>query len=241
MQPAKRHDEVKAFFDRWRVYASIIRYDYMSHRKIHEALRRSLLSREAPFSVLDLGCGDASATAETLRGLSVRAYVGVDVSEGALEQASRTFAGADFDATLIQSDFSKYLTQTDGDLVDVVIAGFALHHLRNPEKSAFLADCFERMNEGGDLYVYDVFRRPGEDRQQYLESYATMIRTDWDEMSHEDREDVIEHILEYDFPATYVELSGYARETGFDPPLRPEFADEPKFHLLYRFTKPIRS
>lgn len=237
MEPSKQGDRVTAFFDRWTIYASMIAHDYMGHRDITSALSRSLSKRSLPFSVLDLGCGDGSTTANAIRGLPVRKYVGVDGSEVALEQAQKTFSEADFEVTLVTSDFRDYLARSDVETFDVVVVGFAAHHLREPEKSAFVRGCFRLLVPGGDFYLYDVFRRKNEGRNEYVEAYADMIRKDWSGLSTKDKEGVIEHIREYDFPSTSRELSGYASLAGFETPARPEFEDRSRFHRLYRFRK----
>ncbi|MGD8414817.1 MAG: class I SAM-dependent methyltransferase [Candidatus Latescibacterota bacterium] len=218
----------------------MIAHDYMGHRNITSALRQSLSERSRPFSVLDLGCGDGSTTANALHGLPVRKYVGVDGSDAAIEQARVTFAAADFEVILITSDIRDYLARADGKVFDVIVVGFMAHHLQESEKPAFVDGCFRLLASGGDLFLYDVFRRDNEDRDEYLEAYADMIQTDWNGLSAKDKEGVIEHIREYDFPTTFEQMTGLALEAGFEVPRQAEYLDETRFHRLYRFKKSAR-
>jgi methylase of polypeptide subunit release factors len=62
----------------------------MSHRALGEAVERALANRfpDERFSVLDLGCGDASVFAPILQRFSPVSYEGVDLSEKALSLAA---------------------------------------------------------------------------------------------------------------------------------------------------------
>ena len=63
-------DDPAGFFqDGWPVYRKIVDNNYMFHREIYGDIASFIGQRfqQRPISVLDLGCGDASQTAETLR------------------------------------------------------------------------------------------------------------------------------------------------------------------------------
>lgn len=239
MKKLTRNDnEVRAFFDRWHVYYLVIQNDYMAHRGIHQALRDSLSSsRQSPFSIMDLGCGDCSVIAKTLRGLPVREYVGIDLSEVALEEAKKSFADSTFRLRLVESDFSKFVARPETDKVDVVIAGFAVHHLTHDEKPKFFSDCFDKLSSGGDLYLYDIFSRPGESRAQFLESYCKKLESNWIKLSVEERAATCDHIRNCDFPVSYEVLSGFARQAGFHTPPEPDYVDDDGFHCLCHFKR----
>lgn len=235
-QRAQNDNEIKAYFDRWHIYHLIIQNDYMAHRGIHEALRGSLLaSRQSPFSIMDLGCGDGSVIVRTLRGLPVREYVGIDLSRAALEEAKKSFADSTFRLMFVESNFSEHLARPETEKVDVVIAGFAVHHLTNEEKPIFFSDCFDKLSGGGDLYLYDIFCRPGESRAQFLESYCKKLESNWTELSVDEQTSTCEHVRNCDFPATYDVLSAFARQAGFRTPPEPDYADDDGFHCLCHF------
>ena len=64
----------------------------MGHREIYGVLHELLVSYfQKPFKMLDLGCGDASFTAQVLLDTNIVSYQGVDLSIGtALNQLDFT-------------------------------------------------------------------------------------------------------------------------------------------------------
>lgn len=230
--------EIKAYFDQWRVYDLIIQNDYMAHRGIHEALRTSLSStRSTQFTVLDLGCGDGAKISQTLSGLQIELYNGVDLSEVALTEAKNVFANSELNTSLVQAEFSKYLSNLQTEEVDVVIAGFAIHHLTNDEKPNFLRSIFDKLAIGGDLFLYDIFRRGNETRDQYLEKYCEYVNETWTALSFEQRKSTQEHAKNCDFPVTYEKLADFAMQAGFSIPSSPIFTDSTGFHSLCHLKK----
>ena len=233
---AQQHDseQAKQFFDRWHVYQQIVANDYMSHCGIHAAIRRFVNETiDQPFSLLDLGCGDASAIADTFSGTGLQAYTGVDVSPAALGQAANNLAEATFKVDLVEDDLAGY--QAGTERFDVIMAGFSLHHLYPEEKRAFFARCHDALKNPGYLLLYDVFRRPGENRDDYLQSYCRYCSEHWIGLPLEGLADAIEHIKGCDFPETYETMAIMASEAGFTSEPAPLFADTPQFHCLYSF------
>jgi ubiquinone/menaquinone biosynthesis C-methylase UbiE len=232
------NNEVRAYFDRWHVYQVVIDHDYMAHRGIHDALRKSLLSKsDEPFSILDLGCGDGSLIAKTLDGLPVFKYIGVDLSSVALSEAEKNFASLSAQVELVQSEFGEYLTDDKTPNMDIILAGFALHHYTDEQKSQFFRDAIDKLNVGGSLYLYDIFCRPGETREEYFQSYCEILNRTWTELSPEGRSSTCEHIRSSDYPVQYKTLAEYAEAAGFICPSDPLYSDENGFHCFYHFTK----
>jgi len=229
---------VRSIFDRWDLYDLIVANDYMFHRAIHSALRESLAdSRAAPFSVVDLGCGNCGVIARTLRGLPIARYVGVDLSESGLELARENFAGTEFGLEMVAADLAEYVRRADVDPVDVAIAGFAVHHLKDDEKTRFFHDCAGKLRPGGDLYLYDVFRHDGQGLDEYLDAYCGHIEAGWDGLTVDEKERVTGHIRAMDFPCSFETMAEFAKDAGFDAPITPLFSDDRVgFHRLYRFT-----
>ncbi|MGV7221336.1 MAG: class I SAM-dependent methyltransferase [Nitrospinales bacterium] len=231
------NDEVRVYFDRWHVYRVVIENDYMAHREIHDALRESLRAQnKEAFSVLDLGCGDGSLIARTLDGLPVSKYIGVDLSSVALGEARKNFALLSTPCELVQKEFGEYLTEQETPNIDVILAGFALHHYSNEKKAQFFYDCFDKLNAGGSLYLYDIFCRPGETREEYFQSYCEILNRTWTELSPVDKSSTCEHIRNSDYPVQYKTLAEYAEAAGFTCPSEPLYSDENGFHCFYHFT-----
>jgi len=233
-----RHDEaaIRDFFDQVKIYDVLVDNDYMAHSGIHRALREYLSIRNQPFSMIDLGCGDASQIATTLKGLPVRQYVGIDLSPVALVQARENMSWSAVNASLVESDLVAFLESAETEPVDVIVAGFAAHHLNRPDKRRLLQLCLNNLKQGGALCYYDVFRRQGETREAYLEAYFSNLDRAWTALTAEERNQVREHILASDRPETYTAIAALASEAGFTVPDAPLFEDDLGFHRLYCFS-----
>ena len=114
-----------AIFAQWQVYKSIIDRDFMRHREIYAGIHafvESLYPRR--FSLLDLGCGDATSIARTFAGTALSRYTGVDASASALQAARR-------DVVLPQNAAAIHLAPACGGQggIDVFGAGFGFVHL----------------------------------------------------------------------------------------------------------------
>ena len=101
----------------------------------------------SPESVLDLGCGDGRLLA-LVKGVcpSVRTAVGVDASEPMLDAARARFAD---DASV---DIRPWDLRDPIDAFgrfDLVVSGFAIHHLEDGRKQALFGEVARRLNPGG--------------------------------------------------------------------------------------------
>jgi SAM-dependent methyltransferase len=234
----ENYKEVRDYFEQWHVYQVIIENDYMEHCGIHNSLSKSLRSTfKESFSILDLGCGDGSRIAKTLDKLTVSLYIGVDLSVIALRKAKKNFAGQSIQLKLVQGEFGEYLKDGETPEVDVILAGFALHHYEDEKKAQFFQDCINKLNTGGSLYLYDLFCRSGETRKEYIHSYCDILERSWSALSPEERNISCDHIRNFDYPVSFHTLAGYAEEAGFACPSEPLYADENRFHCLYHFTR----
>lgn len=236
---APQHDSqhTKQFFDRWHLYQQIIGNDYMAHRGIHAALRQFVMAKlDQPFTLLDLGCGDASAIADTFAGSGLQAYTGVDLSPVALEQAARNLAAAPFEVDLVEGDFTHYLSRSV-EPFNVILAGFALHHLYPDEKREFFKRCAAVLTSPGYVLLYDLFRRPGETREDYIQAYCQHCHESWTDLSQEGLAAATAHVNQCDFPETHGTLARMASESGFAATSTPLFTDAAQFHCLYVFQK----
>ena len=82
------------FVDTWEVYRKLVAANYMFHRELYNEVEKRLTPADGqPFSLLDLGCGDAATLAPVLRRLPVSRYLGVDLSPVALELAAANLRG----------------------------------------------------------------------------------------------------------------------------------------------------
>jgi SAM-dependent methyltransferase len=149
--------------------------NWMAHREIFQALRAWVMLRSpGPFTLLDLGCGDAGLIKGTLDETGVWAYTGVDASPTALSRARNELAGARFQVRLREADMLAYLRGDSGPAgsgkrFDVILASYAVHHLPVREKQEFFRLAHQALSPHGSLLFADVFRRDSETRAEYLD------------------------------------------------------------------------
>jgi len=143
--------EKESFFDAWRTYAKVVEGDYMFHREIGAAVGNALRARfgDRPFSLLDLGCGDAATLAPTLAGLTLSRYKGVDLSATALDIARENLKALPCPVELAKADLLDGLAE-DGAF-DAIHASFSLHHLPTELKAEFFRRAAALYEEGVSL------------------------------------------------------------------------------------------
>jgi SAM-dependent methyltransferase len=78
------------FQQQWQLYRKFVDNNYFYHREVYGQLHRVLVEEAVqPFRFLDIACGDARASVDALRGTPVAHYHGIDLSQAALELASK--------------------------------------------------------------------------------------------------------------------------------------------------------
>ncbi|MCX9080676.1 MAG: class I SAM-dependent methyltransferase [Candidatus Methanoperedens sp.] len=208
--------EVKGFFDQWNIYQKVIQNNYMFHKEIHQVIHKLLLEhfQQEPFSLLDLGCGDSSLIAETLKYIPISCYHGIDLSESALEDAKKKFASSSFDIVLSHGDFFEITNQIKTKF-DVIMSGYSLHHLPLWQKDLLFTNCRKSLNKNGIFLVYDLIKKDDENRDEYLERYWNNCKNNRKKMTIKELENSRKHIFEGDFPETIETLNNLASKNGF--------------------------
>jgi SAM-dependent methyltransferase len=115
-----------------------------------EVLLRVLRSAREPRRVLDLGCGDALLLATVLEAFPRAAGVALDFSPLMLEQARARLARFGDRAAVAEADLGAPAWR-DGvrGPFDVVVSGFAIHHLPDERKRTLYRETHELLSEGG--------------------------------------------------------------------------------------------
>ncbi|MBE9240263.1 class I SAM-dependent methyltransferase [Synechocystis salina] len=230
-------EQTKQFFQQWQTYQQLIEHNYMAHRQIHQAVGALIKQQfDRPFDLLDLGCGDAQAIAKTLRGSEINSYTGVDLSPNALALAQQNLATFPR-VELREADFLTYLNQANPTApasFDLIHAGFSLHHLLLKEKEQFFAHCFSLLRPGGYLLIYDVFRQPHQDRQQYLQAYLDRAQSQWLALAPDQIQAIAGHIKECDFPELVATMAEISQKVGFMPH-QVLFTEPRGFHHCFAF------
>ncbi|MCU1485756.1 MAG: Methyltransferase type 12 [Actinomycetia bacterium] len=109
---------------------------------------------EAPRRVLDLGCGDGRLAALVLTNrATVEEAVCVDRSPAMLERARANFAD-DPRVEVVVGDLEQPITATGP--FDVVVSGFAIHHLEHERKRALFGEVAGLLAPGGTFANLEV-------------------------------------------------------------------------------------
>ena len=214
---APQSGESAAFFDQWTIYRKIIEHNYMGHDEIARALRGMLEGRRKTRSILDLGCGDAELPSRYLPDLGGVEYHGVDLAEQPLEFARMNLAGFRGAVHLHRCDQADFIAASD-QTFDVIILGFALHHNPIEEKASVLANARKRLNEEGDLIVYDVFCEPEEARDSFFDRYLEWVGRTWVAMTRKEHSLIADHIRTHDHPDSVAALRECGIRAGLGGP-----------------------
>ena len=210
------------FNQQWASYRAIVEHDLMEHRSVADATAQAiegwLAEREAdaPAPVMvDLGCGDLALIAPLLRSLPLGTYTGLDLAGVVLPLAQQALGEMPYATDWVEGDLLAWASEGAGTPVDILHSAFAIHHLDQPQKAAFLAAARQRIHPNGIFVWTDVFREPGEARDAYVKRYIRRIRTGWQPLTTEQQEHVIHHLSNFDIPADRAEIQTAAEAAGW--------------------------
>lgn len=209
-----------SFFDAWDTYQKVVTCDYMFHREIGAALNQLLRAHFGgrPFSILDLGCGDAATLIPLLEGLALQRYKGVDLSETALVLAAENLKTLPCPVQLTQGHILA--TLAEDATYDVIYSSFALHHLPTAQKAEFFHLAAQRLNKGGLLLLVDVVREEGETLEVYHQRYCEWLRSSWRALNEDEKNLVCDHLVNNDLPDPCSVLDAQAQAAGLGVALR---------------------
>jgi SAM-dependent methyltransferase len=130
----------------------------------------------APASVLDLGCGDGRLAGLVMAARdTVRSVVAVDRSEPMLDAARARFAG-DERVSVHRYDLVDPIAEFGS--FDVIVSGFAIHHLEHPRKQELFAEAAGMLRPGGLFANLEVVQCASEQLQRRF--YDAIGRPDGD-------------------------------------------------------------
>jgi SAM-dependent methyltransferase len=202
------------FQHQWQLYRKFVDNNYFYHRQVYARLHRILVDEAVqPFRFLDIACGDARATVETLKGTRVAHYYGIDLSQAALELASKALKLLRCPVTLDQRDFVEALRDWP-EHVDVVWIGLSLHHLLTPAKLSLMREIRGIVGDSGLFLIYENAGPDGEDRDDWLRCWDRQKQF-WSALTPEEWDSITAHVHTYDFPETTSQWHSLGREAGF--------------------------
>ena len=210
--------EVSEFFTMWAIYNKVLTNNYFHHNEIYQAVSTLLAERfeKQPFTLLDLGCGDAHFLTHALQGKVIKLYRGFDLSDPALILAAKNIGTLNCKSELINIDFMTGMRQTNTKF-DIILTSFALHHLTLKEKTEFFRLANNILTDNGLLLVIDLMREPNETLPMYLDNFCQMIRNTWLKLNEHELTACIQHVRNSDLPETKAILSSLAESMHFSP------------------------
>jgi len=122
------------------------RVDRLAPRAAGEAVLVEVLP-PAPERILDLGCGDGRLAGLVLDARpSVMEVIAVDISPPMLTRARERFA-ADTRIRVVERDLQTCIDELGG--FDLIVSGFAIHHLEDRRKQALFEEVAHQLRPGG--------------------------------------------------------------------------------------------
>jgi hypothetical protein len=223
------------FQDQWKTYGKLIEGNCLAHREITALLHDSLNEVfTAPFSFLDIACGDASMMKAALRGTKVRHYHGIDLSEPALELAVANLADMPFETDLDHRDFVEGMMRRP-EHADAAWCSLSIHHLSIDDKLRLMTAIRGAVGASGIFLLYEPTRRDGEDRPAFLDRFLRVNKSLWSVLDAAEWDQIWHHVTTCDFPETSTVWCELGRKAGFAQ-ARQVFADPTDFFRMYRYS-----
>jgi cyclopropane fatty-acyl-phospholipid synthase-like methyltransferase len=119
-------------------------------RQLEVLLRVVRFAPRQPARILDLGAGDGILLATLLAAFPQACGVALDFSPLMLEQARTRLAPLAERATTVEADLATpaWRQAVQGPF-DIVVSGFAIHHLTHERKRALYGEIYDLLPEGG--------------------------------------------------------------------------------------------
>jgi ubiquinone/menaquinone biosynthesis C-methylase UbiE len=167
-----------------------------------------------PFRFLDIACGDARTIVEALKGMQVQHYHGIDLSQAALDLASKALETLNCPVTLDHRDFVTAL-RDQPEPVDVAWISLSLHHLLAPAKLSLMRDIRGVVGDHGLFLIHENTAPDNEDRDTYLLRWERHFQS-CTTLTPEEYEGMRAHVRAYDFPETNSGWHTLGHEAGFN-------------------------
>ncbi len=201
------------FNDNWKKYQAILETNTLYHREMMAALTAFLEQHfsDKPFSLVDVGCGDASVIHAVLKHQKLKSYTGIDAAEAVLELAEQHFADIDCEKSFICGNMQQAIKRLPGNY-NIIYTSYAVHHLALTEKAAFLQDCYDKLEPNGYLVLIDGILRPGQTRESWLDALANRIQVTQDLTDEQINDRMNAHSRQADFPIEIATYKAFASQ-----------------------------
>ncbi len=188
------------FFEVWDIYQKIIKNNYMYHSKIINIIKNEIAHIKT-LSILDLGCGDSYMVKNTVAINQLRYYLGIDTSVSALRLSKTNLVQHKGDIEHINGDLLAELENLSLKH-DLIISGYALHHLNTKEKETFFSLVQTLLSNNGVFIIYDIESNGDETTDEYNNRACTILKNNWNQMTDAEIKSITKHVQENDLPET---------------------------------------
>jgi cyclopropane fatty-acyl-phospholipid synthase-like methyltransferase len=222
------------FQQQWATYRKVVERDYLCHHEVGGILHATLNEVfTAPFTFLDIACGDASMMKAALSGTKVHHYHGIDLSEPALRLAAANLAGLPFAVDLDHRDFVDAMMRRPKH-ADAAWCSLSIHHLATDDKRRLMKAIRTATGARGLFLLYEPTCRADEDRDAFLKRFQRTNQSLWSVLTPPEWAQIWQHVSTCDFPETATVWCELGREAGFRE-ARQIFVDPTDFYRLFRF------
>jgi len=147
-------------------------YPFAGYKEVMNTIYSAVM-KKSPTTVLDVGIGTGTLALKLYEGGN--AITGVDFSREMLEIAKAKMPGAN----LYQFDFAHGLpSQLAQEKYDFIISTYALHHLTDSAKVAFIKSLLNHLNSDGSIFIGDVGFPTARELNKCKEQHSP---DDWDD------------------------------------------------------------
>ncbi|MGF7162443.1 2-polyprenyl-3-methyl-5-hydroxy-6-metoxy-1,4-benzoquinol methylase [Rhodoligotrophos appendicifer] len=227
-------EAMEVFQAQWTIYQKLVDSDVLSHRAVGRILHDHLVERfSAPFSFLDIACGDASLTKAALSGTRVSHYHGIDLAAPAIDLAAANLANEPYEVDLDHRDFVEAMADRPAH-ADAAWCGLSLHHLVTEQKLDLLREIRTAIGDGGLFMIYEPTLASGETREDYLARTYQIINRRWDGLSSSELQQIWQHIQSNDLPESPESWLRLGREAGFSNASE-LFTDPTDLYRMFRY------
>lgn len=204
------------FSKNWEIYQKIISANYMLHHEFGNFTRNILDAaiQKEQVKFLDLGCGDASHLATHLAEMKLASYTGFDMSKHALTLAGNNIKKISSNIILQEGDMQDLL-EKDPNHYSIIYSSYSIHHLQSDNKIKIFQEIYNRITATGSFIYIDIYRQNAQTRESYMSDYKDLMYGKWDSLLDDEKEMVLSHLQQYDFPEEITTTINRLTEIGF--------------------------